>query len=124
MVRAGSRGPLTGSKRGSRASGLGTATTARRRDTAFFDERSAGACFEEREKSRLSSFPALRSAASALGDDGRAPALLRLGWLRLSWARARAPKEMVRKSCSLGAESSFESSFWACLSVYAGYERR
>lgn len=115
-----------GSKRGSRWSSFLTGTTSLRRETAFFDDSSAGACLEEREKSRVSFLPALRSWASAsvkgrgffcrkLGAAAESSWALCLRFLRVSCARAKAPKEIVPTSCSAWRDSSSES-YFCCLS--------
>jgi len=70
-----------------------------------------GACFEEREKSRVSFLPALRSRASEpawsrsrfSGCGERVPgprSSCRLRFPRVSWALARAPKEIEPMSSS------------------------
>ena len=114
MIFCSSRGPLRGSKRGSRWSIFLVGTTSRLRETAFLAEISAGACFDEREKSRLSFLPALRSRASESRKwrlfpfvlwAGRGPwsppssSLLRFRLPRVSCAAANAPKE-IEAACS------------------------
>ena len=108
---------MRGSKRGSRWSSFLVGTTERLRETAFLEEISAGACLDEREKSRWSFLPALRSSASEsrywrvlpfVWWDGRGPSSppaslsLRFRLPRVSCAAANAPKE-IEAACSSGA---------------------
>lgn len=115
-----------GSKRGSRWSSFLTVTTSRRRETAFFDDNSAGACLEERENSRVSFLPVFRSWASALvkghgfvcrtlGATAESSLALCLHFPRVPCARAKAPKEIVPTSSSAWRDSSSES-YFCCLS--------
>lgn len=111
-------GPEVGSKRGSRAWGLLMGITSRRRETAFFEDCSVGACLEERVEGRGAEWPALRSRASAFVhvSSSLLPAfldegfllLLVLGVLRVAWALARAPKDMEFASSGSSSSSSEE----------------
>lgn len=128
MIFCSSRGPLRGSKRGSRWSIFLVGTTSRLRETAFLEETSAGACLDEREKSRWSFLPALRSRASEsrywllllfVGWDGRglssppSSPLLRFRLPRVSCAATNAPKE-IEAACSSGPWLENSESDYTC----------
>jgi hypothetical protein len=108
------------SKRGSRDWSFGTGTTSRRRETAFLEEISVGACLEERLKSLWSARPALRSRDSALvqvsvGSEGFEAFFwgldLDLGLERVAEALARAPKEMEAASRGSGSDDASDCLF-------------
>lgn len=112
------------SNRGSRTTRLLSGITSRRRDTAFLEESSCGACFDVREKSRVSFLPAFRSRDS-LFDQPSSLIVLGLRDLvvevedKLDCAFANAPKDMddVGREGFSSSSSSDEDCELSCVSV-------